>query len=93
MIIEVAVMASAVALLNAVREAMGGSWKPLIWTVSSGVIAGLMAGLVSLSGVELTGETAQILTNPVLAFTLGIGGSGVYTLTTKASSSPVPEVG
>lgn len=73
---NIAVGASAVALLNAVREAMAGNWKPLLWTLAAGAVALLVSWLIGEPDLKM-------------AFVLGLGGSGIYTLSTKMGSSPV----
>lgn len=73
-----AVGLASIAILNAIREITEKkNWQPLLWTVSSGLVA---AALVFLSHVDT--YTTQQLAD---AFVVGLGGSGLYTGATKAA--------
>ena len=75
--IEAAITGASVALLNAVREAMAGNWKPLMYVVASGAVALAVTWLAGMGDLRM-------------AFVLGLGGSGVYTLVTKVGGNTVP---
>lgn len=75
---------AAIALLNAWREATAGNWKPLQWTLASGLIT---VALVFLTNVD--SWTTTMLTN---AFVIGLGGSGLYTASTKVGEKAADRV-
>lgn len=86
--IEAGIMGAAVALLNGVREAGKRNFLPLFYTVSSGLIALFIGWLLRWGGVQVETPIVQaIIDSPVLAFVLGLGGSGFYTIGTKLGSS------
>lgn len=77
MIEQTALGAASVALLNAVREVAMGNWKPLFYVLASGAVALLVSWLAGMPDLRL-------------AFVMGLGGSGVYTLVTKVGQTTVP---
>lgn len=75
--IDAGITGAAIALLNGLRELVDHhNWKPLAYTVGAGVIAVIVSYLVHAPDLSV-------------AFVLGMGGSGVYTLATKIGSSVI----
>jgi hypothetical protein len=80
--IEAGIMGAAVALLNGVRDVWDGKgFKALGLTLSAGLIGLVIGFLLNVGGIHVDTPAVQaIIDSPVLAFILGLGGSGFYTL-------------